>query len=117
MLMADATVLLVEDHETLGAYITLALVDQGCKVLGPATSVSDALSILGEGKPDAAVLDYQLSDGETSEAVLAILEERNVPVCVISGSLREQLPPDFFKYPFLQKPFGPQDLYEVLERL
>ena len=116
MLTGGGTVLLVEDHEVLGAYMALALVDHGFKVLGPA-SVSDALSILDEGKPEAAVLDYLLSDGETSEAVLAILEERNVPVCVISGSLREELPLNFLKYAFLQKPFGPQELVEVLERL
>lgn len=114
---AGATVLLVEDNEPLGAYAALALVDHGCKVLGPAASVSEALSILDEEKPDAAVLDYKLASEETSTPVLLMLEELNVPVCVISGHIRAELPPNFLMHAFLQKPFGLQDLLEVIDRL
>ena len=116
--MADrgSTLLVVEDDTLLASYLALALIDHGFRVLGPASSVTDAMHILDEAMPDAAVLDFQLADS-TSEPVLAALEDRAVPVCVMSGNLREDLPHSFASHPVLHKPFGADELIERLGHL
>ena len=112
----SAQLLIVEDEEALAACIALTLIEHGFNVLRVAKSVSDALRVLDAVKPDAALLDYRLADS-TSESLLRVLERRKVPICVVTGTLRDELPPAYANHRVLQKPFGEHELIEEVDRL
>ena len=69
-------VLVVEDEALVAMLVEDALLDAGAAVVGPAATVSEALSLLSKENPDVAVLDLNLA-GETSTPV-AILERAQV---------------------------------------
>ncbi|HJU26314.1 MAG TPA: response regulator [Rhodanobacteraceae bacterium] len=116
MARPGAELLVVDDDEAFVAHLALILIDSGYKVLGPATNVPDALRLLRDAKPDAALLDYRLSDS-TTEPLLPVLEERGIPVCIVTATLKNELPAAFAGYPVLQKPFAAVELIEEARRL
>jgi YesN/AraC family two-component response regulator len=52
------SVLLVEDEYLIAADLALSLQDLGFHIIGPAASISAALTLLTESTPDAAVFLY-----------------------------------------------------------
>ncbi|HJU06936.1 MAG TPA: response regulator [Rhodanobacteraceae bacterium] len=116
MSQPQASVLLVEDDKTLAATIIWALAGRGYIVCGPASNVDEALQVLDECDADVAVIDYQLIDG-TSEPLLPHLEQQQVPVCVVTGTHPDELPISYRKHALLEKPFGPRELIDEVERL
>jgi DNA-binding response OmpR family regulator len=67
-----------------------ALTDGGFRVLGPVGSVRDALELLEEERPDAAVLDVTLG-GEKVTPVALLLKSLGVPFVLASASDAAQL--------------------------
>lgn len=57
----------------------------GFRVLGPAATVEDALYLLGDERPDAAVLDFNLGR-ETVTPVALHLKSLGVPFILASAS-------------------------------
>jgi len=55
--LEDARVLVVEDEYFVAEEITRALEDRGAKVIGPAPTMADALTLISDGPLDAAILD------------------------------------------------------------
>ncbi|MBY0339302.1 MAG: PAS domain-containing protein [Acetobacteraceae bacterium] len=78
-------VLVLED-EVLVALETARLLDaMGCRVMGPAFTVDDALELIARSEPpDAAVLDVDIR-GISSAPVAGELRRRGVAVVVMSG--------------------------------
>ena len=72
------SVLLVEDEMMIAWDIEQTLTHAGMRVLGPASSVSRALRLIGEERPDAAILDLNLR-GELVTPVARRLREMGVP--------------------------------------
>ena len=60
------------------------LLDHGYEVLGPAPTVSRALTLLEGDPPDVAMLDLNLA-GETTVPVAEELRRRDIPFVVVSG--------------------------------
>jgi CheY-like chemotaxis protein len=89
-------VLVVEDNSVIALEIETALAEGGFRVLGPAYTVPQALALLEEGRPDFAVLDYNLA-GQPVIAVGARLRELGVPFVLTSAypMLDLRLTPDF----------------------
>ena len=70
------TVLLVDDHELIRQGLARAFErDDEMEVVGQAASVSEALRVYGECRPDVVVTDLQLPDGLGLEIVHAIREK------------------------------------------
>jgi DNA-binding response OmpR family regulator len=84
-------------------------------VVGPATSVSEALRLIEAEGCDAAVLDINLGR-ETAEPIARYLKNDSIPFVTVSGFSREQQPPIFQAAPFLSKPLRGDSLIAAVKR-
>jgi CheY-like chemotaxis protein len=106
-------ILLVEDEFLIALDLRQLFDAEGCRVLGPAPTVAEALRILATGPPpDAAVLDVNLH-GTRSGPVAAELVARGIPFVVTTAypSLPE---PAFDGAPVLGKPYDPDQARETV---
>ncbi len=109
-------VLIVEDELMIASTLEMMLGDKGYQIAGPVATVDDAFALLQTVRPDVALLDYRLG-GSTTEPLLAQLQERDIPVCILTGYGRDALPERYQMYPVLQKPFSLGELLGVLRQL
>ena len=78
------SILVVEDELLVARDIQLALRGAGYAVIGPVRSEPDALALLSQSRPDAAVLDLKLQ-GARSLAILDALVEQAIPFCITTS--------------------------------
>jgi CheY-like chemotaxis protein len=78
-------VLVLEDETIVLLMIEDLLDDLGCHVVGPASTVPEALALAEAGGFDAALLDLNLGRGETSYPVADMLAARHVPFAFVTG--------------------------------
>lgn len=78
-------VLVVEDELFIAMEVEAALVEGGFRVLGPAASVEDALYLLDDERPHAAVLDYNLGRDKVTPVALQ-LKSLGVPFVLASAT-------------------------------
>ncbi len=109
-------VLVVEDDALLALDMADQLRDAGLEVIGPATTVAKALTLLDEQGCDVAVLDVHLG-AETSTPVAQALGARGIPFVIVSGYSTDQLPPEFANVCAISKPARPEDLIARLSQL
>jgi len=109
-------VLVVEDESLVAMLVEDTLREAGCEVMGPAGTVEDALRLLADERPDAAVLDLNLA-GESSIPVADRLADFGVPFVVATGYGAAGLPPKHRAAPVLAKPYDPADLRAALRRV
>ncbi|MBE7246447.1 MAG: response regulator, partial [Actinomycetospora chiangmaiensis] len=64
--LAGRRILVVEDEYIIAVEVKRWLLAAGCDVLGPVPSVDQALDLVEDRRPDAAVLDVNLGDGCTA---------------------------------------------------
>jgi CheY-like chemotaxis protein len=110
---ANPTVLLVDDNRDLLHFLERLMADAGWKLL-TAETATEAKRLAREHKPDAALLDYMLPDGNGVELGVEFLQA--VPqmlVIVMTGTI---LPPEEealceeHNFPVLRKPFLASDV-------
>jgi CheY-like chemotaxis protein len=104
-------VLVVEDEGAIAAFIEILLGDMGCLVVGPASTVAQALELGGSRDIDAALLDVKLGN-QVSIPVGEALAARRIPFVLMTGY---DGPVD--GYPgasVLRKPFSAQGLEQAL---
>lgn len=77
-------VLVVEDIFIVALDLSCQLEDLGCAVVGPASSVKQALETIDEVALDGAVLDVNLA-GEQSFPVAQVLASRGIPFFFLTG--------------------------------
>ena len=77
-------VLAVEDEAITALMIEGALLDAGASVIGPATTVQQALTLLKTHTPAVATLDFNLC-GEPSTEVANALDALHVPFLLASA--------------------------------
>ncbi len=108
--------LLVEDEELIALNLTEELSDMGWSVVGPASSLSEAFSLLATSVVDAAVLDVNLR-GQTVYPLAEELERRCVPFVFSTGY--EVVDPQgrFDAVPVLRKPAAGSDFAAALQNL
>jgi DNA-binding NtrC family response regulator len=109
-------VLIVEDELLIAASLEIALDMKGYRILGPAATVAEAEALLDTQRPDMALIDYRLAT-TTTEALLPRLDAEHIPVCVLSGYSRSQLPAAYAPHALLEKPFPMQKLMTMLKSL
>ena len=88
--LAGTRILVAEDEIFIALDIRSMLLDAGAEVSGPATTIRSAKSIAQSETLSAATLDVRLGR-ETTEAIAAILSERNIPFLFYTG---QTLPAD-----------------------
>jgi CheY-like chemotaxis protein len=108
--------LLVEDEMLVAWLIEDMLADLGCAVIGPASSVNQALAMIDAEAVDAAVLDLNLN-GQMSYPVADALAAHGVPFIISTGYDKDTLPDGYRACPVLQKPFQRSELSDALAKL
>lgn len=109
-------ILVAEDEPLVAMLLEDVLLDAGATILGPAATVSHALALAAAEKPDAAVLDFNLS-GETCLAVADALAAAGVPFLVATGYGGDAPMPHHAGVEVLQKPYDPMLLIAALGKL
>jgi CheY-like chemotaxis protein len=111
------SVLVVEDEFLIALDLCQTLEMEGCRVLGPAPTVEDALRLLerADPSPDAVVLDINLG-GVRAIPVAEALAARGIPF--LAATAYHDLPePVFAGVPVLNKPYAMTQVREALLRL
>jgi CheY-like chemotaxis protein len=110
-------ILIVED-EVIIAWELQGIVEAlGGSVLGPVPSVPAALGLLGQQRPDAALLDVNLH-GEKVTPVARECQRRKIPFAIVTAYGRLRLnEPLLESAPRIRKPFNLRDLAVALNAL
>ncbi len=109
--------ILVVDDETIVSFLVEDMLSElGCSDVWCASSVNEALAILDERRPDAAVIDFNLRN-ESAEAIAERLSAARVPFAFATGYGRSGIPESWAARPVLQKPFRLEALADVLGAL
>lgn len=110
-------VLVVEDEFLIAMELEAVLIGGGFAVLGPAPSVSAALNLLSQERPDCAVLDVSLR-GELVTPVAELLILMEVPFVLASAySRRDFQSAVLMSAPNLGKPTDPKRLVDTVQTL
>jgi DNA-binding NarL/FixJ family response regulator len=110
-------VLVIEGEMLIGMEFESLLQQQGCAVVGPASTVDRALALLEHDQPDAALLDLDLN-GQPAVAVAVALKTRGVPFVLVtwySEALSSE--PELQDAPRVNKPANHQVLVRALARV
>ena len=113
--MAAQRLLVVEDELLVALDIESILSDAGLIVIGPASNAAEALELIADTQPDAALIDANLS-GEPIDAVAQLLSDRHIPFAYVTGYGRESLPAKH-PAPIVSKPFDADQLLAAARRL
>ena len=108
----SASIMVVEDEVMVSDLIADVLIDSGLKVAGPFRSNRDSLDFLVTGRPDAAVLDFNIADG-TSGPIAQRLIALGIPFIVASAYPREMASgPVAAALRWISKPFSEDAITE-----
>ena len=113
LLPAHPTVLIVDDNRDLLHFLERLMADAGWTLL-TAESAGEAKKLVAEHKPNAALLDYMLPDGNGVELGVEFLQ--TVPtmlVIVMTGTIlpsEEEALCEEHNFPVLRKPFLASDV-------
>ncbi|MGF7147277.1 DNA-binding response OmpR family regulator [Sphingomonas zeicaulis] len=108
--------LVVEDEYFIATELAQILRESNFEVLGPVSSIGDAMCIVDSEKIDGAVLDLNL-DGELTFELARMLQERGIPIVIVTGYDRHYVPDELGDVPVFRKPFVATELEEALSRL
>jgi CheY-like chemotaxis protein len=113
----NKTVLLVEDEMFVALDLQMVFEDEGWRVAGPFPSTLEALEYLAANRPDCAVLDVRLVDGDVFPVADA-LANMQVPFVFHSGHAENaQLSSKYPDSKLYSKPCRPSDLLEEAKRM
>lgn len=97
-------VLVVEDEAILFLLLEDMLSELGCAEAWHATTVGDALALLDERRPDAAMLDVNLR-GEAAYSIASRLDQADIPFVFVTGYGQGGIPGQWSARPVIPKPF------------
>ncbi|HVV61028.1 MAG TPA: response regulator [Pseudolabrys sp.] len=112
----ECSILIVEDETLLAMDVETMVSDAGYRVLGPVTSIAEAMRVASTSVIDAAILDINLQ-GQPVFPLADILASSSIPFVVLSGHQREMLPERHRDRPFIQKPYRVEELLAALKEL
>jgi DNA-binding NtrC family response regulator len=120
MIAADRTagggrrVLVIEDEYLIAVDIALTLEGLGYAVVGPVSTVGEALAVIAGEALDAVLLDTNLG-GTSSEPIAVELNRRHLPFVVVTGYGNLPLAAaDLDSALRVNKPFTPDELAGTL---
>ena len=112
---AGLRILVVEDTLVVADEIQHLLRKEGCEVVGPVSTLDDALRSARDEQIDGALLDINLH-GKPAYPVADTLITRQIPVVFITGYSSRSMPEPYRGLPCLEKPFSRLDFSRALER-
>ena len=103
-MLDGARILVAEDEALIGVDLADHFEAFGAQVIGPAATVSEALSLIAGKQVHTALLDFNLADGEATP-LLNTLAARGVPTILYTGHrLAPELTRQHPNVTVLQKP-------------
>jgi DNA-binding response OmpR family regulator len=115
--MLIRSILVVEDEPLIAMMIEDFLDILGKRMIGPIDCVADGLATIAAGGIDAAILDVNLRDGDTSDAIADALAAAGVPFIFASGGSGDGIAERFRDRPMLSKPFTMDGVERALAAL
>jgi two-component system, OmpR family, KDP operon response regulator KdpE len=110
-------VLVCDDEAQILRALRVILRDAGFEAL-PADSVEEALDVAAVGRPDAAIVDLVLPDGDGVELCARLREWSQMPIIVLSAIGDEDAKVRALAAgadDYITKPFGPRELVARLQ--
>lgn len=112
-----ANILCVDDEVHAARLKCIILETAGHKAT-PATSLTEAVSLLEQNTYDLVVTDWRLGEASGRDVVIAARKLSGTPVVVISGYVNEAFQaPDPLPDYYLEKPVNPEELIAVVADL
>ncbi|MFJ7669444.1 response regulator transcription factor [Lysinibacillus sp. NPDC097195] len=119
--MPEPTILIVEDEADLANLLKVSLQKEGYKQIYTAGSIANAWTCFQQIKPDIALLDVMLPDGEGYDLCRRIREVSHIPVLFLSAKNEEIdkiLGLAIGGDDYITKPFSPKEVaYRVKAQL
>jgi PAS domain S-box-containing protein len=109
-------IIVVEDEPIVAMDLEYSLKSMGCVVIGPASTLAKARTLIAESACDAALLDVNLA-GHSVDELATALTQKNVPFAFVTGYGRDALPRGFQDAILLSKPFNDDQLNAVVDSL
>ncbi|MBW9091645.1 hypothetical protein JNB91_28035 [Rhizobium wenxiniae] len=110
------SILVLEDEYFLAADTARSLEVARAHVLGVCADKDEALRVLAEDPPSAALLDNNLGGG-ADFAVAEPLAMRGIPFVFMTGYDLELIPSQFAAVPRLQKPTRVRQIVDAFEKM
>lgn len=116
MTSVDGEILIVEDEALIGFDLADLLGAAGYRISGPYARADEALCAVERGKLMLAILDVNLGEGRTSEAVARQLTEDGTPILFVSGytAAGSEVLRNFPEAGRVSKPWDPQELLRTV---
>jgi len=114
---APKILLIVEDQILLGMCLKDELEDSGYCVLELAIRHQEALGLARETKPDMALVNIDLAQGDDGVALACDLKALGVPVLFISGQSDRVRQAQKVAIASLPKPYSPSDMAAAVDYL
>lgn len=114
--LKGARILILEDEPLLSAVIESAVSQAGCEIVGPASDIETALSLILTEEIDAAILDLIVNSTYCDE-VAEQLAARGVRFAITTGLGTIQGHPALLAAPRITKPFRAEYVQDVLATL
>jgi DNA-binding response OmpR family regulator len=111
-----ARVLVVEDEPIVGMDIEAILSEAGLEVVGPVSSVSEALELISSAPIECALIDFVLTDGNALD-VVARLTDSSIPFAFVTGVSRDGIPAAYGDIPTVGKPFAAAELVSCVRNI
>jgi two-component system, response regulator PdtaR len=111
-------VAIVDDHERSRAAVRAAIWAAGGEVVGETTRSSEALDLVRQNSPDAAIFAVGLSDGDGLEAARLVTASNSCPVVLCTSRTGDDLVERARSagvMAFLLKPLRPAELAPALD--
>jgi CheY-like chemotaxis protein len=108
----ELKILVVEDEPLVAMTLEDLLTDSGCTVIGPASTLTRGMRLIGEHALDGAILDINLC-GEMVFPLADALSERSIPFVYVTGYGKMLRACDHGR-PVLQKPYNNQQLLNII---
>lgn len=113
---AGRRILVVEDEPIIAMALEDMLLDLGCEVVGPASTLPEAQALAETADIDAALLDININAGR-SYVIADELRRRAVPFAFATGYGEEGIENGGGDAPVLQKPYRQAQVEAVLRQL
>ena len=114
---ARRRILVVEDEYLIASEVKRWLQAAGFEVLGPVPRVDQALDLIEGRRPDAAVLDVNLGEGDNAYPLAEKLSVMGVPYLFATGDVRLTDASAYRNRPRLEKPFVARALVRALSEI
>lgn len=114
--MRPIDVFVLEDEALIAMEIEAMLRSAGYRVIGPVSSIAEAMEMSVSLPECLALLDLNL-DGAAVTPVAELLSERGIPFALVTGYDLGSVPKEFRDRIIIRKPFTESDIYTALNDL